>query len=166
MTVFEFQASRIETTSELLAHALATTAPDKQDWRPALAGSVPTRSALEQVGECVLVNRYFAALLRGESPEGNPLGLGVPDFASAEDAQSELLASANGLAAAVRALPDEALSGTLPHWRGPLPVMRALDGPNRNMAYHAGQINFIQLLAGDSEYHLPPAQQQKPSVAP
>lgn len=166
MNVFEFQAGRIETTAELLAHALATTAPDKQDWRPALPGSVPTRSALEQVGECVLVNRYFAALLRGESPDGNPLGQNVPAFASASEGAAQLLDSARELADAVRALSDEALSGTLPHWRGPLPVVRALDGPNRNMAYHAGQINFIQLLAGDPEYHLPLAQQQKPSVTP
>ncbi len=165
MTVFEFQAGRIETTAELLAHALATTPPDKQDWRPTLPGAAPTRSALEQVGECVIVNRYFAALLRGESPEGNPLGQGVPVFALADDAGAELLASARELADAVRALPDDALQGTVAHWRGPLPVTRALDAPNRNMAYHAGQINFIQLLAGDSEYHLPPAQQQqKPSV--
>ena len=169
MTVFEFQAGRIETTAELLAHALATTPADKQDWRPTLPGSVPTRSAIKQVGECVIVNRYFAALLRGEAADGNPLGQGAPAFASAEDAGAELLASARELADTVRALPDDALDGTVAHWRGPLPVVRALDGPNRNMAYHAGQINFIQLLAGDSEYHLPPAQQQqqqKPSVAP
>lgn len=161
MNVFEFQAGRIETTAELLAHALVTTPPKKQDWRPTLPGAAPTRSALEQVGECVVVNHYFAALLRGESPQGNPLAPGAPVFASATEGAANLLDSARELAEAVRALPDDALQNTVAHWRGPLPVARALDVPNRNMAYHAGQINFIQLLAGDSEYHLPPAQQQQ-----
>ena len=26
----------------------------------------------------------------------------------------------------------------------------------RNMAYHAGQTNFIQILYGDTEFHVPP----------
>ena len=26
----------------------------------------------------------------------------------------------------------------------------------RNMAYHAGQINLIQMLSGDGEFHVPP----------
>ena len=31
-----------------------------------------------------------------------------------------------------------------------------IDIPTRNMAYHGGQINFLQLLLGDKESHIPP----------
>ena len=32
-----------------------------------------------------------------------------------------------------------------------------IDMPYRNMTYHGGQINLIQLLLGDKEFHMAPA---------
>ena len=31
-----------------------------------------------------------------------------------------------------------------------------IEMPYRNMAYHCGQLNFIQTIYGDKEFHLPP----------
>lgn len=157
-TLFEFQARRIERMTASLAHFVATTAGDRLEWCPATDTNSQTRSVMAQVGECVGVNRYTAALLRGEAPEQFPGRNGAPliTFSNGEEAQEQLVASGQEFAAAVRALNEDALTRTYPHWRGPLTGEVLLEAPYRNMAYHAGQINMIQLLAGDTEFHLPP----------
>jgi hypothetical protein len=156
MTVFEFQATRIERIAEALAHFVATTEPDKLEWRVPLHGA-QTRTILELVGECIIVNRYAAALLRGETDLLQPRFDGdMPaPFADAVDAQSQLISSAAEVAAAVRGLTEGALDREYPHYRGPMKGHVLLEMPYRNMAYHAGQVNFIQTLYGDTEFHVP-----------
>jgi len=156
MTVQEFQARRVERIAAALAHFVRTTPADKLGWRPRLVGE--GRSVLEQAAECVLVNRALAAILRGEET-GHPLaGRSGPllEFQSAEDACAQLESSAAEVAAAILALDDGAMERAFPHWRGPMTGESLLEMPYRNMAYHAGQVNLIQLLLGDSEFHLPP----------
>ena len=29
-----------------------------------------------------------------------------------------------------------------------------MEMPYRNMAYHAGQVNYVQMLYGDTEFHI------------
>ena len=151
-TVFEFQGQKIERMAASLASFVATTPADRLNWCPGTDANSQTRSVLAQVGECVQVNRYTAALLRGETPEFAALLVKVSD---SEDAQRQLIASGQEFADAVRALDEDALSRLYPHWRGPLSGEILIEAPYRNMAYHAGQINMIQLLAGDVEFHLP-----------
>jgi hypothetical protein len=158
ISLFEFQARRIERMAASLADFMSTTAPDRLDWCPATDANSQTRSVMAQVSECVSVNRYCAALLRGETPEQIPGRDGVPPitFSDREDAEGQLIASGRELAGAVRALDAEALTRHYPHWRGPLAGELIIEMPYRNMAYHAGQVNMIQLLSGDTEFHLPP----------
>lgn len=157
-TLFEFQARKIERMAASLAHFVSTTAPDKLDWCPATDETSQTRSVLAQVKECVGVNRYTAALLRGETPEV-PGGPSTPsiEFADSEDAQKQLIDSGHELADAVRALDESALTHVYPHWRGPIAGEIIIEMAYRNMAYHAGQVNMIQLLSGDTEFHVPPS---------
>ena len=154
-TVPEYIARQTERFAETLAHGLETTAEDKRGWRVAVEGSAPTRSALEQVAECVVINRYIAALLRGDV-SAPPAG-GFPEltFADVQDAQTQLRASARELAEAIRPLDDERLNRSYQMRRGPTPGHNLILMPYRNMAYHFGQINFIQMLAGDPEFHVP-----------
>jgi hypothetical protein len=156
MTLFEFQARNIEQIAETLAYFVETTREDRLRWQPTLEGAAPTRSVLEQISECVIVNRAFAALLRGQSPPQAPMRQAAIEFDGAASAQEQLLASARDLAAAVRGLDDAALEREYPSWRGPIPGATAIVLPYRNMAYHGGQINLIQLLYGDAEFHVPP----------
>ena len=151
MTVQEFQARKIERMAQTVAHFVATTSADRLTWCPAVGDESCTRSVLGQVAECIAVNRRFAALLSGvEPPAEQPA---AEDGAAAQEA---LIASGQALAAAVRTLPDDALAKTYATPRGDLPGEVVIDLPYRNMAYHGGQINFIQLLLGDKEFHLPP----------
>lgn len=156
MKAQEYMAEQIEKMGPILAHYVATTAPDKLDWQPSIEGSAPTRSVLEQVGECVAVNRFMAAMLRGEDVKPPAGGWQVPEFADGQDAQNQLIASTTELAAAIRALGDDDLNRAFQMKRGPTIGKNLMMMAYRNMAYHSGQINFIQLLTGDEEFHMPP----------
>jgi hypothetical protein len=157
LSLFEYQARKIERMAASLAHFITATDPARLDWRPTVDEKSQTRSVLAQAGECVAANRYTAALLRGENTppipgrDGNPL----VTLASSDEAEQQLIASGQELAAAVRALEEGALAHLYPHWRGPVQGEVMIEVAYRNMAYHAGQINMIQLLAGDTEFHVP-----------
>lgn len=156
MTVTQYVARQTVRMAEALAHFLQTTPSDRLTWRPAAEGGVSTRTALEQTGECVQVNRMMAAVLRGEKIAPPPGGWPEIAFADVADAQAQLLASANELASAIEALSEEALEREFQHPRGPMLGSNLILMSYRNMAYHAGQINFIQILSGDAEFHVPP----------
>lgn len=155
MTIFEYMARQTERIGEALAHFIATTPEDKLVWHPSVPGCAPTRSILEQVGECVAVNRFVAALLRGENV--TPPAGGWPEipFANGQDAQEQLVTSAREIAMAIRALDADSLPQIYQMRRGPVTGEVLILMPYRNMAYHAGQANFIQTLAGDPEFHVP-----------
>lgn len=156
MTVPEYVARQTERMAESLAHFLATTSEDKLKWCPELDGSAGSRSVLEQVSECIAVNHMMAKLLRGEAVNAAPGAYPTIAFADCNDAQQRLLASAKDLADALRGMTDEDLQREYQHpralMRGENMIIMAL----RNMAYHAGQINYIQMLYGDAEFHVPP----------
>jgi uncharacterized damage-inducible protein DinB len=155
MNVPEYVANQTERIAEALAHFVATTKEDKLDWQPTQEGSAPCRSVYQQISECVVVNRIFAKMLRGEI-ESAPLGE-RPEitFASPQDAQEQLLASARELAGAIRGLSEADLAREYKHPRGTMRGENFILMAYRNMAYHAGQINFIQTLYGDTEFHVP-----------
>ena len=156
MNAQEYMAEQIERMGPILAHFVEETAPDKLTWQPALEGSAPTRSVLEQIGECVGVNLVFAALLRGEGG-GAPLGAyPIMKITNAQEAREQLIAATRALAEAVRALDDEGLTRTFQTRRGQTTGKNLMMAAYRNMAYHLGQINLIQLLAGDAAFHAPP----------
>lgn len=156
MNAQEYMAEQIERMGEALAHFIETTEASQRTWKPQITDSVPTRSALELVSECIATNRYFAAMLRGEEVNRPAGGAQGETLHEASEAQAHIIASSKELAAAVRNLPDASLHQTYPLWRGPVLGKHLMIGAYRNMAYHAGQINYIQILSGDAEFHLPP----------
>ena len=155
MDITEYVAHQTERMSAGLAHFVATTREDKLHWQPQTEGSAPTRSVLEQIGECVVVNRMIAAGLRGETAA--PMtGRPALTLTSGAEAQEQLVASGAELAAAIRTLTEADLEKLYEHPRGQFLGANIIMMPLRNMAYHAGQINLIQMLVGDPEFHMPP----------
>lgn len=154
MRIQDYVAEQMERMAESLAHFIGTTRADRLDWQPPAEEGGQTRSALQQVGECVVVNRYMAQLMRGEETPTAPSYEFA--FASTEEAQRLLLESAMELADAIRGLSDADLDRDFKHPRGIIQGRNLIIMPLRNMAYHGGQINFIQTLYGDSEFHVPP----------
>lgn len=149
-------AEHIERMGDSLACFIESTAPDRWHWRPETSEGTQGRSLLELAGECIATNQYVAALLRsrGSQPPDRSAFTSSPQ--NAEQARAQLVASSKEFADAVRQLTPEAFNEPVPHWRGPIPAAYLIVGAYRNMAYHAGQINLIQILGGDSEFHMPP----------
>jgi hypothetical protein len=155
MTIQEFQAEKIENAGKLLAHFVEMTPPDKRDWVPDVPDATEVRSMLSQVSECIHVNRLFATLIRGEDPKQfNPIQAGRP-FTDPAEALPMLVASAKECADAVRGMSDEDLEKMYALRRGDFPGYQMIEFPYRNMTYHGGQVNLLQLLYGDAEFHVP-----------
>lgn len=152
MTVFEWQANVIEGAGVLLAHTLSKTSEERLDWTPSADPQSQTRSALEQVSECIRANRFWTTLLRGETP-------GPPNherpFGDSQEAQAQIIASAKELADVVRGLDEEVFTRQYSSPLGMISGALVLQIAAGNMTYHFGQINFIQMLYGDTEFHLP-----------
>lgn len=154
MKVQDYVAEQTERVADSLAHFIDSTLPERRDWQPPVEGEGQTRSALQQVGECVALNEVVAKLFRGEEiPAGFPVDR---TFASSEEAKELLRAGAKELADAIRALTDEDLEREFKHPRAIILGKNLILMPLRNMTYHSGQINLIQMLYGDSQFHVPP----------
>ena len=158
MTLFEYQAKRVERIAQALAYFIGVTQEDRLAWRPSAGPESDCRTVYQQVAECAWVNHALALLLSGRDLPSRPTDNGDPmaGFTGAKDAQDQIVSTGNELAAAIRGLSESDLERAFPHWRGPIMGETLIEMPYRNMAYHCGQINFIQTLYGDTEFHVPP----------
>lgn len=151
-TIAQWQARQIEKAAHCLSVFVESTREDRLKWRPTVDAASNTRSVLEQVGECIFANRRFSYILRGETPPAPPAEF--DSFESAADATKQLRESAATLAEQMRGLSVADLAREYQTHRGPMPGALAIQFPLRNMTYHMGQINMIQLLYGDTEFHI------------
>ena len=151
MTVMEYVADQVERMGENYCHFILTTRSDRLDWQPAIEGSAPTRSILEQVAECITVNHGVASIIRGggvsPAPQVTP--------ATASDACSLLTASIDDLAAAIRGMSESDLDREFTHPKAIVFGRNLIMMPLRNMGYHIGQLNLIQMLYGDGFFNAP-----------
>ena len=154
LSLFDWQAKLIERASIFLAHTLETT--EKPDWSPACEGEAKARTALEQVGECIGLNQMATAVLSGIELPASDGHESPPPPASMEDAKAGLLSSAKELANVVRGLDDSALTTAYKLPFAELPGAVLIEIVCMNMQYHAGQINYIQLMCGDKDFHIAP----------
>lgn len=155
MTAQEYMAAATERAAAFMAHFVEATPPEKRDWTPTLESAAGLRSALDMVDECIVVNHALANVLKGSpSPTSSPAS-SERCFSDWEDGKARLLESAQVLAGVIRSLPDDALNNNFTTRRGEMPGFLVIEIPSRNMNYHVGQINLIQLLYGDTTYHFP-----------
>lgn len=156
MNLLEFQAIRAERNGQFLAFFVDNTPKERLDWHPKGEEGSQARSILEMSTECIMINRYITALLKGENPERPQMGqqseFGVDD---PEKLCNALISSSKELADAIAQMKEDALDQDYPHWRGPLKGITLIEMPCRNMEYHGGQINYIQTLYGDMEFRVP-----------
>jgi len=150
MTIFEWQAELAQKQAGILAHWVKTSRPDWLNKSPKVDDSSQARTIMDQVGECIRVNRRAAALLAGKEPVLPPT-----DGLNCDDACTQLIESAKEYADTVRTLDESMLTNkyTLP-W-GEVDGAFMISMPIQNMSYHGGAINYIQTLYGDTEFHVP-----------
>jgi hypothetical protein len=152
--VFDWHARLIERAAVMFGHSILHTDPAKIDWRPDMDGQAKCRTIRAQIAECTQVNRAMAKLLRGEDP-GKPDFEEGADFATPEEGVNELKSSANELAESIRGLDDEALTRPYKTGLGTLTGAQVIELALANMNYHMGQVNYIQMMYGDTEFRIP-----------
>ena len=156
MTVQEYLAKQTISIAEGFVHFVKLTPADRRDWQIEIQDGTHTRSMIDQMGECVVVNRLFARLLSGEIVSPEEIALQEQIIIGVDDIEKQLLESANALAKAIAALPDDGLEKVYTHPRGfQIRGEKLVLMGFRNMTYHVGQVNFIQTLYGDHVFQAP-----------
>lgn len=135
-----------------LERAFAAMPADKQTWKVLDEG----RSALHQVAECAEVNRLGARILREKAfgpVEWEAYQAARASLDTPEKALAALRETTAELVAEIESFPNENLDDavTFPWDDTTSSLAEAMWMPYWNMAYHIGQINFIQTLYGDRE---------------
>ena len=148
-TLQSFLTAATEKAAAKLAEAFVSLPESKRLWSPAETA----RPAIDQVAECAILNGYMANLLQTRQwPEGQ-IDLFLAEKAalaamSWEEVQPRLLKSAQRVAAAIAAIPDDDLMDEIETpWRKQT-VAELITYPHWNMTYHEGQINYLASLLG------------------
>lgn len=155
MTVQQWQAKVIERAAEAVAVWLETTPEEKLGWIPLVEGSAGVRSILQQMEEVSGINFAMAGLLRGEARDPAAEEKDKGTITTGAQAVQQLKESARTLAAAVRDMPDSAFTQVYDTGWAKLSGAALIELAANNMIYHGGQINYVQMLAGDKEFHFP-----------
>jgi hypothetical protein len=123
---------------------------DKHRW---CAGGC-AKTPLEIYLECAGIYRFMAQFLQGkqtDESEIHPKPEAYPDYASAKalmtQCQEELFAELDNLEN-----PDWEKKLTLP-WGDEMTLGELIYLPAFHSGYHVGQLNYIQTLLGDKEFH-------------
>jgi hypothetical protein len=146
-------------SADVTAAALAVPAA-RLTWKPSDAAR---STVMSQVFECAVVNTLWAAVVanRGIGKDIMPpayLKLRDAQAAGSLDTWVPMLAaleqSTLALASAIRALPEDETGTVVPVWEGTMPLSECCFYAYWHLAYHEGQINYLQTLYGDQgNYH-------------
>jgi hypothetical protein len=148
-----FLAEGILKAAADLEAAFARVPEDKRTWAPADT----SRSALDQMAECAILNGYTAQTVETQTWDAGG-GFEAYFQAKAEAVEKgwayiEPLFKANveRVSAAVKAFPTEALHNPIETTFGAMTMTQILSYPYWNMVYHEGQINYIASILGTLE---------------
>lgn len=143
MDLREIEVKRIEKIAELLLKAARAVPADKQNWKPAPEG----KSAQEIVAHLGMAGYFFAMLIRGVD-KPSPM----PEAKTYDDALKLFAASQAELTQTIRSIDPQHFQEkrTMP-WGEVRSLKDLITSPMPHMAYHWGQINYLQTLWGDQQ---------------
>ena len=156
-TVADCQA-RVKTATDRLAKTFEFVPDGKLKWSP----SKTARSALAIVAHCIMANRMFAMMIRGEQISPMP----TPEQAHASSRQFEatitdraeavrqLEASSQEVVAAIGTMTAKRFGGSPNSPFGPMPMPVWMSLPGGHMDNHAAQIDYLQTTWGDLTDHM------------
>ena len=148
MTIQEYVARATQKKAHELLAAARALPEDRQHWKP----SGQSRSVVDLVAECAIVNKVSVQLLQERS--WDEAGRAERQKAQAaldtlEKAAAALLENTQSLVTAIRAVSEEELEREIVLPGETSTVREDLLHSYWNMTYHEGQINYIQTLCDD-----------------
>ena len=143
-----------QAVSDTLIRNLQAMPADKQTWKPMDIG----RSALDQVQECAVINRWIAETYKTKvlpPLDKDAFGAAKTEMDTPEKACAALNEATTQLCDAISSASDADLEVqvTLPWDSTPTPLAALFLVPYWNNAYHIGQLCYVQTLYGDNEMH-------------
>ena len=145
-TLQDYLATATQKASADLAAALLRLPEDKRGWSP----GEKSRTALDQVAECAILNEYTAELIQTRTWQADWFA----DFPAAKvkaaqdwgTLQARLQESAARVAAAIADVPDAALADEIQLFGRTMALAEVMARSYWNMTYHEGQIVYIGSL--------------------
>ena len=150
MTLQQMESVRVKRAGEIFLGAAQHVPADKAHWKP----HPNATSAHEIVQHLAWANHFFAAIIQGQTPPAADKDPQVPF----EQVLQQFQRSYESLAHTIAAVPDAHLQEKrqMP-WGQVWKVQSLLMGGSLHIAYHWGQIGYLQLAWGDTtDYHLLP----------
>jgi hypothetical protein len=142
-----------------LVHALATTPDERLNWSP----SPTARTAIQQVAHAAIAIKNLNDTLDGRTFKADSVEAADAGFRSEErrfTTREEVLELLETYSAAYvawldRLTPDRLESMvTLPFDLGQAPLKECLAFPPMHTMVHAGQIQYMQTIYGDHDWHM------------
>ena len=148
-----FLAARIRGAGADLEKAMGKMPADRQSWHPSVEGNVG-RNAIDQMIECGLLNGVVAGAFRSGQPPAPDWDAYAAQKATLDSSEKVMAAFKEGteaLASAVEICSAARLTETFidPFFHKEMNWAELAHFMHWNMAYHEGQINYIQVLYGD-----------------
>jgi uncharacterized damage-inducible protein DinB len=142
MDLREVEIKRIEKIAELVLKAARAVPTERQTWKPLPTG----KSAQEILAHLAMANSFFASLLRGGAPAQ------TSEPATYEEALKRFEESKAELIETIRSVDPAQFDEkrTMP-WGEVRSIKDLITSPMPHMAYHWGQIAYLQTLWGDNE---------------
>jgi len=138
---------------EDLVRAARSVPESHWSWRP---GGV-AHHALRILAHCAATNTFLATVI-GEQPlpyrTQDEEDAAVESCVTLDMAEAFLNRSVTAVCDAIAQVSEARLKQqiTMP-WGERMPVAISLLSPSQHMRYHEGQLNYLQMLLGDDEYH-------------
>jgi replication fork clamp-binding protein CrfC len=145
-------------TKEQMAHALATTPDDKLAWSP----SPTARSPLHQVTHAAMSTSNIQSMLSGKHlASSGPVELDAAarladqQFTSRQQAIDILEQNSADYLAWLDTLTEEQLASKVDMFFGIVPMTVGITFPALHMSGHVAQMDYIQTIYGDQDWHIP-----------
>lgn len=147
-TLQDFLLTATQKAADDLAAAFLRLPDDKRGWSP----DEKSRTAVDQVAECTLLNGYMADLIQTRTWQNDWFDTFFSEKAQAavqdwEKLHARLQENTDRVVAAIATVPDEALADeiALPGWTTArtMTLAEAVAHSYWNMTYHEGQINYL-----------------------
>lgn len=145
----EHFAASIMASSEMVVSAAEAIPEDKHAWAP---GGLAT-STLQIVQHCAVFPDWIIRCIEAKAYQ--PDGDEMPAVTSLEEAVALLRANNARLVEFASKLTPNALNQHVEFPWETTTVEGTLQYHNWNNTYHLGQLNYLQLILGDPEFHLP-----------
>jgi uncharacterized damage-inducible protein DinB len=149
-TITEIAVKLLTTTKDELLDAVRTIPPEKRSWKPAETAT----SAMDILLECAGIQHIVAKVLRDEPVDFGADMPSAEDYATLEALEGYAEETTQELRQAIEAVPEADLGNeiTMP-WGKTATLAEVLLIAGTHNRYHGGQINYIQLLLGDTGMH-------------